>query len=266
MNAINIWTYGLADQVQTFLVRPGLLVAALGWLCLAAAVVVLGRSLDWEKVRGAPLTPLTLGLTTLVAQLASLGPAISSRPRAAGLSPLFVAVAERFSPEAALSYGITWSVLFAVLSCELYAYYLVNRESLFVSRPVPLRQFIQQAGRGSEGLFGAPRRVLIAFCLSALGPFWFYVAIADATATTVWAARLPAIPLALAAWLLGSAAVFLFVTHKANMRHLASRRGRPRLWLVGKASRPSPARGFSPPESAMRTQSTDGEPCPPPAA
>ncbi len=260
MNDLNVWIYGVADQVQSYLTRPGFVLAAATLVGAVVLALLLARALDWHAVLAEPAAPVLLGSATFLAQAVSLWSSLAHG--GADLSPLAASVARRHGLVAAGGYGMVWCFLAGFLSLELFAYYRANRNALVDEPPALFR-----GARLQDEKPRVTRRLLVmlAFFLSTLGPFWFYVVLLDATSTSIWAARLPALPLALMAWLAGTAAVLAFEAGRARESARPGRAVRGRLHLIQCGAAPGAVSRSVPLEPGSHTD-LEGSPWPPPAA
>ena len=199
--------------------KLGLILPLAAWMSVfiaAIALAVILSRLPMKKVWGCSLV---VGLASLSAHLSDYFVTLRVSPDLADeINPIWRIVIDRFGVPLARVYGLTGKILLAVLSFELFAYYLVQREELFPEKKCGFFEF--WGGFGSRK--GSNHTVrwhnlanFFSFSFALIGPFFFYVAYLNSLVDSVLYYHLPSAPLALGVYLTVVLLAYFWVTYRA---------------------------------------------------
>lgn len=209
---------GIAAAVEALaglVARAGMPLAVLSWLSLLAGAIWMHR-----RLRDAPIAPHravagAVGGIALAAHLTDFITTITVTPRLLlETSPLWVVVIEHLGYQAALLYGLTGKALIVILSYQLFLWYRIQRIHLF---PPPgqgsLLPFIRAFGSTHLSNLGN----FFAFAFPLLSPLMFYVVLLNSTESFSVLARLPSLPVVVAAWMALLPLAYFQASHRAWM-------------------------------------------------
>lgn len=159
--------------------RIGAPIAVAAWLTVFAGAIALGRVLR-GRMRGLWGRSLFVAGLAVAGHTADIGMTLHMSPdlELEG-NPIWLVVVERWGLDFALAYGITGQVLVCFLSGQLFAWYLLQRESLHPSGAATFLEYVRRCGERAPRRFGIAWRStasLFAFLFATLGPFSFYIA------------------------------------------------------------------------------------------
>lgn len=212
--------YGALEQVYSAVEAIGLPLAVTAWLAVLFAAVAMGVVLRRSgALRGHLWPALAVGAVTLVAHLLDYAVTLRMSPTlGAEANPIWRIAIDHFGLPIAKVYGLTGKILLAVLGFELFAFYRIQRASLFPLRAEGFRSFWKGFGSTDVEWLGVRWRRLVnlfAFAFAALGPMFFYVALLNSLIDSPIYLRLPAMPFVLALYLSAVVGAYLFETYRA---------------------------------------------------
>ena len=203
----------------------GLPLAIAAWIAVFAAVIGMAIVLWLDRSRGVWLPAVLVGVTALTAHILDFAVTLQMSPDLElEANPIWRIVIDTWGLPAAKLYGLTGKVLLAVISFELFAYYLVQRERLFPQRAQGFNDFWRSFGASHSEpcLVRWPNLAnFFAFSFSLLGPFFFYVAFLNSLVNDPRYLRFPSMVVALAAYLGILVASYFTVTYGEFKRRMA---------------------------------------------
>lgn len=210
---------GLLEQSFKAVERLGLPLAIAAWVAVFAGAIGMAIVLRPVRARGVWVPALAVGITALTAHLLDFTVTLQMSPDLeAEANPIWRIVIDAWGLPAAKLYGFTGKLLLAILSFELFAYYLAQREGLFPDGAEGFSSFWRNFGAGCP----ASRLVrwqnlasFSAYSFSLLGPFFFYVAFLNSLSNNTLYLRFPSMPMALAGYLSALTASYFLVTYRA---------------------------------------------------
>lgn len=160
--------------------RLGVPIAVLAWIVVLGGSVGMGLVLRRHPMRGCWVPSLAVGSIAFVAHVLDYLVTLRISPDLAlEANPIWRIVVDRMGLGVAEVYGLSGKILVSVLSFELFAFYLIQRESLFPDTATGFLDFQQR--------FGAPGTApwvvrwqniasYFAFMFALLSPYYFYIA------------------------------------------------------------------------------------------
>ncbi len=205
--------------------KIGAPIAIAAWLTVSLgsigmAIVLRGR------MRGLWAPSLFAGALAVAAHGADIFMTLKMSPDLAlEGNPIWLIVVEHWGLPFALFYGISGQALVCVLSVQLYAWYLLQRDALMPERASSFVEFVRRLGERSPRRYGVAWRsaaALFAFLFATLGPFFFYVAflnsmVLDEEAWNRWPSPAAAISL----YLVGQLAAYFGIGWRVFRRQAA---------------------------------------------
>ena len=173
------------------------------------------------RTRSVWLPAFVVGITALTAHVLDFAVTLRMSPDLeAEANPIWRIVIDNWGLSVAKLYGFTGKVLLSILSFELFAYYLGQRECLFPDRAERFSIFWRHFGAGyPSGLVQWQNLAsFFAYSFSLLGPFFFYVALLNSLSNSTLYLRFPSMPMALAGYLAALAVSYFVVTYRAFRR------------------------------------------------
>jgi hypothetical protein len=207
------WAFGVVEQV-------GLPIAILAWLTVfvssVAMIFVLRRS---GSIRGVWVPSAAVGIASLVAHLLDYAVTLHITPTLSlEANPIWRIVIDEFDLATAKFYGLSGKVLLAILSFELYAFYLIQRVELFPEHASGFLSFWKGYGsrnRKRHRVSWSNSVNFFAFAFSLLGPFFFYVALLNSLIDNPNYLFFPALPIALSSYLVLVVLLYFVSTYRA---------------------------------------------------
>ncbi len=199
----------------------GLPLAVVAWIAVFAGAVGMAFVLLRARARGVWLPALVVGITALTAHVLDFAVTLRMSPDLeAEANPIWRIVIDNWGLSAAKLYGFTGKVLLSILSFELFAYYLSQREGLFPDRAEGFSSFWRHFGAGyPSGLVQWQNLAsFFTYSFSLLGPFFFYVALLNSLSNSTLYLRFPSMPMALAGYLAALVGSYFVVTYRAFRR------------------------------------------------
>lgn len=152
--------------------------SVLAWLtclaaCLLAAAALRGRA-------GALLSPaaLAVGALALASHAADLGVTLAVSPDLAlETNPIWRPVIDGWGLPIARAYGLTGKLMVSVLSWQLYALYLAQREGLYPRPGLSFIGFLGSCGTSSGAVSWRRLASLGAYVFGLSGPIFLYAAL-----------------------------------------------------------------------------------------
>jgi hypothetical protein len=205
--------------------RLGLPLAVTAWISVFSGVIGMAIVLRLDHPRDVWLPAVLVGATALTAHVLDFVVTLQMSPDLAlEANPIWRIVIDAWGLPAAKLYGFTGKVMLALISFELFAYYLVQRERLFPQRAQGFSDFWRSFGASHS----EPRLVrwpnlanFFAFSFSLLGPFFFYVAFLNSLVNDPRYLRFPSMVVALAAYMVILIASYFTVTYGEFRRRTA---------------------------------------------
>jgi hypothetical protein len=228
--------YAALEMGFAFAERLGLPLAILAWATVCFGAAGMAGVLRRHSLRACLLPSLGVGALALFAHSLDYWVTLRMSPTLAmEANPIWRIVIDAFGLRLALAYGLSGKLLLSLLSFELFAYYLVQREQLYPKGTDGLRSFWHGYGRTSSGYRAVRWANLVnffCFGFALLSPFVAYVALLNGLVNHPAYLRLPSMPMALVLYMVALAAGYPLVSYRAFVR--SSRAVRPAL-----ASRPA---------------------------
>jgi hypothetical protein len=210
--AILEWAFGLIEAI-------GLPIAIAAWVTVFGGAVLLGLLLRRYSLNREWLPALVVGAAALAAHLLDYLVTLRLSPDlGAEANPIWRIVIDRWGLGPAKLYGLSGKILLSIIAFELYALYLRQRESLFPGWAAGFIDFWRRFGSGPRRRGPIDWRNLanfFSFAFALLGPFFFYVALLNLLYDSEWYLRLPAMPIALIAYLGALVLAYLALTYWA---------------------------------------------------
>lgn len=211
---------GYLEMVYAAVLRLGMPLAVSAWSTVFLGSVAMAFVL---RTRRPPRwgAAVWVGLIALAAHLLDFAVTLRMSPDLeAEANPIWRIIIDAWSLPMAQAYGLTGKILVAILSFELFAFYVAERASLFPEQGEGFRTFWRRFG-----VSGAPRRVrwenlanFFAFSFSVLGPFFFYVALLNSLVNDTLYLRFPSLPASLLIYLGAVFGAYFVVTYRAYER------------------------------------------------
>ena len=219
MQAWNARLYDALELAFAAVERLGMPVAIAAWGSVFLGSIAMGLLLRRTALGGRWAPALAVGGVSLAAHLLDYHITLRLSPTLAlEANPIWRIVIDHSSIGFAKLYALSGKLLLSVLSFELYAYYLVQRERLFPHDAKSLVSFWRGFGaRGGHALLprGANLFNFFAFSFALIGPFLFYVSFLNLSVQDPHYLRLPSLPLALVLWLSVLTAAYFTTTYRA---------------------------------------------------
>ncbi|MEE9608354.1 MAG: hypothetical protein V3U03_11505 [Myxococcota bacterium] len=214
--------YAALEVAFSFVERLGLPLAILAWATVFLAAAGMAGVLGRYSLRACLLPSLGVGALALFAHSLDYWVTLRMSPTLGmEANPIWRIVIDAFGLRLALAYGLSGKLLLSVLSFELFAYYLLQRERLYPMGADGIRSFWGNYGRTSRG-FKAVRwaNLVNFFCFgfALLSPFVAYVALLNGLVNHPAYLRLPSMPIVLVVYLGALAAGYPLVTYRAFRR------------------------------------------------
>ncbi len=215
----NTRIYNALDLLFSTIENLGLGLSILAWISVFFSAIALGIILSKFPMRKVWFPSLAVGLIALEAHIFDYFITLRVSPNLAEeANPIWRIVIDNLGINIAKFYGLTGKILLAVLSFELFAYYLIKRERLFPKRADSFFSFWHQFGRSKR-----IRKVVcwcnlvnfFSFAFALTGPFFFYVAYLNSVVADSLYYRLPPMPLMLFLYAVALLIAYLLITHRA---------------------------------------------------
>jgi hypothetical protein len=205
---MNDWSYQVLERIFSLVSRLGFPLIVCAWIVTAAAVIVMARVLKRSLRAAVTIPSLIVGGISLAAHLLDyLGTLKITPDLAVEANPIWRIVVERLGLAVARWYGLTGKIMLAVLSFEFFAYYLVSRSRLLPAAARGFSDFWKKYGQSAHP--GTRLANFFAFLFALIGPFCFYIAFLNAISDSRYYDRLPAMPVALGAYIFVLAVIYL---------------------------------------------------------
>jgi len=205
---MNEWSYRALDRIFELVGRLGFPLIVAAWLITAITVAVMVRVLKRTRLSDVLLPSLIVGFLSLAAHLLDYAGTLRISPDlAVEANPIWRIVVERLGLTVARWYGLTGKIMLSVLSFEFFVYYLTGRSRLLPETARGFSDFWKKYGQRSGS--GTRLANFFAFLLSLIGPFCFYIALLNALSDSRYYDRMPAMPIALIAYLMVLVVLYL---------------------------------------------------------
>lgn len=184
----------------------GLPLALLAWGVVVGAVIGMGFVLRRRSMRGRWLPSLAIGMLGVLGHGADILVTVKVSPDLSlEANPMWRAVVDRLGLPFAMFYGFSGQVFVCILSVQLFAFYLIERESLFPAEANGPLEFIRGFGANLPRRFGVSGQTTVsffAFLFPMLGPYFLYVAFLNSMVRDEERyARWPSVNVAVCVWL-----------------------------------------------------------------
>lgn len=210
------WSYDALDWVYGLVGRFGLPLAIAAWLTVAGCTAGMLRVLRRYDLRPHWIPGAIFGVIALTAHVSDTAITLHVSPDlAVEANPLWRAIVDTFGLRFAIVYGISGKILLSVLCLQAYLFYAPQRRELYPADAAGFRDFWRKFGNGER-----VRRLLnvFAYLFAFIAPFTFYIVLLNALIESPWWDRLPPMPLALAAYLVGLVASYFWFTWQDYLR------------------------------------------------
>ena len=219
MEQLNARLHELLDWIFEMIEPFGASVAVIAWVTVFTECLGLAALLMRRPIRQVWRPALAVGGASLLAHVLDYAVTLRVSPDLGiEANPLWRIVIERWGLGPAKIYGLSGKVLLAVLSFELFAFYLLQRTSLFPESAASFADFWRHFGarRGPGGPVDWKRVAsFFSYSFALVGPFFFYVALLNSLAESPAYNRLPAMPIVLGLYLAATTASYLVLTYRA---------------------------------------------------
>lgn len=209
------WIYDRLEEAFELVALLGFPLAVAAWLTVFLGSIGLFRVVrryDWRRHRRALIL---FGLITMGGYVADITATLVVSPHLElEGNPIWLLVLERWGLGPALVYGFSGKLLLAVCTVEAFAFWLVQRHALYPESATGFREFWSRLGNHLPAYAGVrPARLFnfFAYAFALIAPFSYYIALLNAFARSDLYLLFPPMPLAVAAWLAGVAALYPWV-------------------------------------------------------
>lgn len=202
--SLNEIVYKTLYQLFDLVAIIGLPLSILAWISVFSGSVGMVFVLRMHQMNGKWKASFAVGSMALAAHLLDYYVTLKVSPDLSlEANPIWCIVVEKMGLKVALWYGLTGKIMLAVLSFELFAYYLIHRESLLPKNANNFLSFCQNFGRekSSKRLNLSGMLNFFAFLFSLIGLFCFYIAFLNSVADKGLYLLMPSMPLMLLAYL-----------------------------------------------------------------
>ena len=197
---MNEWSYRALERIFELVSRLGLPLIVAAWLLTAITTAVMVLVLKRTRLSDVLLPSLIVGFLSLAAHLFDYAGTLRISPDlAVEANPIWRIVVERLGLTVARWYGLTGKIMLSALSFEFFAYYLTGRSRLLPETARGFFDFWKKYGQRSSS--GTRLANFFAFLFSLIGPFCFYIALLNALSDSRYYDRMPAMPIALVAYI-----------------------------------------------------------------
>lgn len=204
----------LLDQAFALTERLGFPLVVAAWVTVFSGVVAMAVVLRRRAARGVWGWALLVGGVGLAPHLLDYFVTLRITPDLSlEANPIWKLALAHLGLAWAKAYGLTGKVLVSVLSAQLFAWYLAQRDELFPAEAASFAEFVGRLGAGAR--HAANIRSFFAYAFALFGPYFFYVTLLNVTGETSWAAVLPGPIPAIAVYLLGVAASYFALAWRA---------------------------------------------------
>ena len=206
---MNDWTNGAIEKIFILVGRLGFPLIIGAWLTVFGFCIGMALVIKKRLPRAVLISSLIIGGLSLAAHLLDYFGTLRITPDlAVEANPIWRIVVDRLGLTAARWYGLTGKIMLAVLSFEFFAYYISGRARLL---PKAARGFVDFWGKYGENAHSGSRLAnFFAFLFALIGPFCFYIALLNALSDSRDYDRMPAMPIALAAYIIILAVIYLY--------------------------------------------------------
>lgn len=218
-----IFNLKFQDVFEQLLYRVELLgppISILAWLSVFLTAVATGYALKKSLLRKVWVPALIVGGVSLAAHLLDYVVTLYVSPALAEeANPIWRIVIDNYGLKIAKAYGLTGKILLSILSFELFAYYLIQRERLFPEATKNFLSFWREFGatnRKKSTLRLSNIINFFFFVFALIGPFYFYVAFMNSMVNNLLYYRLPSMPLMLLIYLAGVVITYFVMTYRAS--------------------------------------------------
>lgn len=216
------WAFSIVEGM-------GLPLAILAWVSVFGGSIGMVFVLRRHSMTGRWLPSLVVGGIALLAHLLDYFVTLRLTPDLSlEANPLWRIVVDRMGLGVAKVYGLSGKILVSILSFELFAFYLIQRERLFPGSATGFADFQRRFGtQGTTGWRGSCQNIgsFFAFMFALLGPFFFYITFLNSIgADETLCARLPSLPVVIAAYLILLMLAYGWANYRAFRRGGQARR------------------------------------------
>lgn len=219
MTGFNERTYRFLEDLFLHVEKLGWPLVILPWCTVFAGFIGMIFLLRNHSMKGRWLPSFVVGFLALSGHLLDYFVTIRLCPTlSAEANPIWNVVVEKLGLTIAKWYGFTGKVLLSLLSFQLFAYFLIQRERLLPKEATGFSDFWRRFGVREE------RRALLrfgnlinffSFLFALSGPFYFYIAGLNSISSEALYLRLPSMPVAGLTYLIVLVLVYLLGNYRA---------------------------------------------------
>ena len=219
MNSINEFSYTLLERIFELVARLGMPLIITAWFGVLALIIFMSCVLNRYKSKPKVIPAIAIGLMSLAAHMTDYFGTIGITPDLAiEGNPIWRVVVDNLGLQIALFYGLSGKIFLSVLSFQFFLYYLIKLRECIPARSSGFFDFWHRFGHkeGRARSFSWLNiRVFFSFVFSLIGPFCFYIALLNNISNQAIYYKLPAMPIALAIYLLILVLIFVFGNYMA---------------------------------------------------
>jgi hypothetical protein len=216
----NIRIYEFFSNLLSMFEKFGLPLGISAWIAVCAGAVGMGMVLKKSFKRDILIPSLIVGSLSLVSHILDYFITIRISPdlQSEG-NPIWRIIIDHFGVDFAKVYGFTGKIFLSILSFEFFAYYLIQRETLFPKDSDTFTDFWCRFGNNcSKSLINWQSVLnLFSFCFAFIGIFNLYVAMLNYVSDSPIYFGLPAMPIALCLHLFGIFTAYFILTYRASL-------------------------------------------------
>jgi len=216
----NLEFHNVFEQLLYRIEAIGPFIPILAWMSVFFATVVIGFTLKKPLSRKVWIPALIVGCVSLAAHLLDYFVTLHVSPSLTEeANPIWRIVIDNYGLKIAKAYGLTGKVLLSILSFELFAYYLIQRERFFPETSENFLSFWRKFGvsdRKKPTLCLSNIINFFSFAFALVGPFYFYVALLNSMVNNLSYYLLPSMPLMLLIYLAGVTITYFVMTYRAS--------------------------------------------------
>ncbi|MGB3340480.1 MAG: hypothetical protein WBB37_03250 [bacterium] len=223
MTGFNNLTYDVLERVLKFVARFGLPMIIIAWFIVFFVLMSMIFVLRRYSLHGKWQAALVVGSLSLVAHLVDFFGTLRVCPDLSfEANPIWCVVVEKMGLGLARWYGFTGKMLLAIISFELFVYYLVQREILLPDKAQGFFAFWRNFGKkeaGNRVICFANIKNFFAFLFALIGPFCLYIALLNSITDSELYMRMPSMPIMLVFYIIVLTFVYLFGNYLAVKRN-----------------------------------------------
>ncbi len=214
MSSINEFTYCTLEKIFKIVAGLGLPLILTAWLAVLFLVIYLSFILKRYQSRKKIMPAIMVGGISLTAHMTDYFGTLGITPDLAiEANPIWRVVVENLGLRIALLYGLSGKIFLSILSFQFFLYYLTKRKECIPVQHAGFFDFWRRFGHedsSPNSVSWLNIKVFFSFIFSLIGPFCFYVALLNNIKTESFYYKLPAMPIALAIYMIALVVIFLF--------------------------------------------------------